>query len=587
MTNGSMAAPASPNLRRSPRSSSARLRGNDKLWMYVRWLAVSTWCLPRLLDHPAWQSPVVFIGACGLGYCGLLHVFASRGRSFSHSVTLYTDALLVMLLCSVSGGLQSDAFPYFHAVTLAAAIRFGFRDSLIVAGISTLAIVGLVLLFPASANSPSDPLSSIAYLVLSAGLGSLFSRESQPQPLLSVSPPNASDRLLALSHTLASPDVDTILQQLADELLRQFPCRGTSLLLLAPHRRHAGRVAAAGQLTIPPAHELNAALATGLLHDALEQGTVLLDTPSLIHARLPLSPRMHEWVDHNILIVRLMTQEPIGCIILTDKHSVEGFTHEDVQLLTAVASHAVLAIAKALEFAQMRANKAEHQGLLRGLILAQEEERKQMVEEWHSRLGEKLFQVIRDFRACQELMTQRVPEGKERMDRLAGELDIMAALVRDFANEIHPSVLDDFGFVEALREYVATLRAQEPFAVTLETDDATAPLPNEAELTLFRITQEAVRNIRQHAQAKNVNIAFVHEQSGVSLMIKDDGQGFNPTQPQQGHYGLLYMKERAEACGGEFHVRSSRGHGTEIRVEFPSTVPPHNERNPPRPPTSS
>jgi signal transduction histidine kinase len=52
-------------------------------------------------------------------------------------------------------------------------------------------------------------------------------------------------------------------------------------------------------------------------------------------------------------------------------------------------------------------------------------------------------------------------------------------------------------------------------------------------------------------------------------MIKDDGQGFNPEQPPQGRYGLLYMRERAEACGGTFRVVSARGQGTEVRVDFP------------------
>lgn len=485
---------------------------------------------------------------------------------------LFTDPLLVALLCSVSGGLHSDAFPYFYGVTLAAAIRFGFREGILVAGISSLSVVSLFLFHPSSARSLSEPLSSISYLVLIAGLSSLLTREGQQQPQPTVSPTNANNRLLLLYQSLASLDVDIILQQLADELVRQMPCRGVSVLLLEPHRQRADRVAAAGRLIIPSATELNAALHSGLLHDALEQGVVLLDSPSQIRARLPLSPRMQEWADHNMLIIRLMTQEPVGCLVLTDNLSGGGFTHEDIQLLTAVAQHAALALAKASESEQIRATEADHQGLLRALIQAQEEERKRVVDEWHAQLGEKLFQAIRDFRACQELITQRVPEGKERMDRLARELDAMAALVRHFTNEIHPSVLDDFGFVEALREYVSTLRNQEPFAVTLQTDADTTPLPNEAGLTLFRITQEAMRNIRQHAQARNVQIAFVHEQSGVSLMIKDDGQGFNLTRPQQGHYGLLYMRERAEACGGEFHVRSICGQGTEIRVQFPTSL---------------
>jgi len=130
-------------------------------------------------------------------------------------------------------------------------------------------------------------------------------------------------------------------------------------------------------------------------------------------------------------------------------------------------------------------------------------------------------------------------------------------------------VLDDFGFVAALREYVAGLREQEPFHVTVQAEEVDHQLPSEAHLTLFRITQEALRNIRQHAQARNVQIAFVQEHSGVSLMIKDDGRGFNPEQPAQGHFGLLYMRERAESCGGTFRVVSAHGQGTEVRVNFP------------------
>ena len=138
-------------------------------------------------------------------------------------MTLFTDPLLVALLCSVSGALQSDAFPYFYGVTLAAAIRFGFREGILVAGISALSTVGLFLGLPSSAGSLSEPLSSISYLALIAGLSSLLTREGQQQPQPTVSTTNASDRLLVLSQSLASLDVDTILQQLGDVLRDKFP----------------------------------------------------------------------------------------------------------------------------------------------------------------------------------------------------------------------------------------------------------------------------------------------------------------------------------------------------------------------------
>jgi signal transduction histidine kinase len=513
------------------------------------------------------------MGTVGLVYCGVFHALTSRGHPLSHKMVPFTDPLLVALLCSVSGGLQSDSYAYFYGVTLAVAARFGPQVGMLAAGMSILSTIGLFFLIPASEVTRSSFLLSLLYFVLIAGITGRLAREGKPALQLPADDHPLDNRLLALSRSLASLDLDTVLQRLADELLRQIPCRGACVIFLEHHRRRANRVAASGDLAIPPASELNAALTNGLLHDALEQGTVMLDSSLLIRTRFQSSPQMQTWALQNILIVRLHAQSPVGCLVLTDKRSVGGFVHEDIQLLTAVAEHAALAISKAWEVEQTRNTEADRRGLLRAVIRAQEEERKQVVNEWHERLGTKLFQVIRDFRACQELIHQRVPEGKERFAHLASELDLMAALVRNFTNELHPSVLDDFGFVEALREYVATLQDQEPFQVTLETDTVNSHLPNEAGLTLFRITQEAVRNIRQHAQAKNVQIAFFQEHSGVSLMIKDDGQGFNPAQPLHGHYGLLYMRERAEACGGEFYVHSIRGQGTEIRVDFPT--PPH------------
>jgi len=213
---------------------------------------------------------------------------------------------------------------------------------------------------------------------------------------------------------------------------------------------------------------------------------------------------------------------------------------------------------------------AKQRGLLHALINAQEQEHKRMAAEWQDRLGAKLFDVLQGFRSCQQLITQRVPEGTERFERLAAELDTMAAMVRNFTNELRPPVLDDFGFVAALREYVDGLGEQEPFRVTVRAEEVDRQLPSEAHVTLFRITQEAVCNIRKHAKAHHVQIAFVQEHSGVSLMIKDDGRGFNPEQSHTGHYGLIYMRERAEACGGTFRVLSARGQGTEVRVDFPT-----------------
>ena len=87
--------------------------------------------------------------------------------------------------------------------------------------------------------------------------------------------------------------------------------------------------------------------------------------------------------------------------------------------------------------------------------------------------------------------------------------------------------------------------------------------------TLFRILQEAVLNVRKHACAARIHIAFTAAADGIVLSIRDDGRGFDPATVPHGHLGLIYMRERVEACGGRLEVRGRPGTGTEIWVSVP------------------
>lgn len=374
--------------------------------------------------------------------------------------------------------------------------------------------------------------------------------------------------VVAIQQALFTLDMDRLLHQLADAVIQAVPCRGVGVLLFAPQSREVERVAVAGQIPTTRLDDFCRTLATAQpLTTALERGPAVLNSLQDIRRQFP-ALHLKEVVHKNLLIVPVQRRQLAGLLVVADTQHGTQFSAREVRLLTTAGAQAAVAIEHARTFAGVQATAAQRQELLRALMAAHERERKRVAAEWHERFGEKLFQVLRDFRACHELIVQRVPEGKERFEKLAGEVDAMAALVRSFTNELHPPVLDDFGFVAALREYVARLREQERFRVTVHADDVNSPLPTEANLGLFRILQEAVLNIRKHARANNVQIAFTQEHSGVSLMIKDDGQGFNPDRLPQG-YGLLYMRERAEACGGTLRVVSARGQGTEVRVDLP------------------
>jgi len=209
--------------------------------------------------------------------------------------------------------------------------------------------------------------------------------------------------------------------------------------------------------------------------------------------------------------------------------------------------------------------------LLWQLIEVQEEERKRIAGEIHDRMGSRFFEFYYGVRQCQEILGDRDPETGAALARLVEGARDCASEIRDLINELRPSVLDDFGFVEALKEHIAHLQAGGEFEVSLRLDEAISQMPSPtANIALFRAFQEAVMNARKHSSARQLWIEFTEQPKGIfRLTIRDDGIGFDPGNSPKGHYGLLYMKERIEACGGKLRIHSTPGDGTEIQVVVP------------------
>jgi signal transduction histidine kinase len=485
-------------------------------------------------------------------------------------VLLAADILLIGALCVVSGGLQSPAYVYFYGVIIAAAIRYGLTAGVGIAFGSTLLSLGLFFLSPSGNSEIGTIFMPAFYSFLLAGLCGMLSHEHQQAGRQRSAPDQSrAERLLSFHRALAPLDLDELLHRLSEELTQLVSCRGAGVLLIDPQRKRTDRIAASSRFLIPPANELNGSLTHGVLQQVLEEGIVTLSSGDQIRTQLQTTPRMQEWAQNTLVLMRLQTQYPLGCIVLADKKGGLPFDTADMQMLTLAAEDVAALIERAWELEDARIAEHSQRDSLRKIIRAQEQERKREVEEWHVPLGDKLFQVIKDFRACQELVGQRLPELKERVAYLAAELDTVAAMGRNVSNELQPSLLVDADLMESLRDYIAGIQEQEPFTVTLQASPQLPRFSRETSLALFRIVQEALRNIRQHAQAQNVHIAFTQEQTGMSLMITDDGQGFDVGEALDERYGLFYMRERVAACGGALHVSSARGRGTEIRADFP------------------
>lgn len=216
------------------------------------------------------------------------------------------------------------------------------------------------------------------------------------------------------------------------------------------------------------------------------------------------------------------------------------------------------------------AERDKSQVLLRRLIGAEEEERKRLAGEIHDRLGRRFFEFYHGIGRLADVLRGREAETTSGLDRLAADARACADEIRNLANELRPSILDDFGFVEAMRESVAALEAQGEMTVRLRVELSRRITRPEVNVMLFRILQEAILNVRKHAAARAVSVELADDvQGGVRLAIRDDGRGFEPSAPPRGHLGLLTMRERAEACGARLRVRSEPGRGSEIEVVVP------------------
>ena len=147
------------------------------------------------------------------------------------------------------------------------------------------------------------------------------------------------------------------------------------------------------------------------------------------------------------------------------------------------------------------------------------------------------------------LLGDRDPRAADLLSRLAPRRK-PSRTIRAVMNDLRPTVLDDFGFIEALREYVAALQAQGGLDVTLKIDEAAKPTRPEVNVMLFACCRKpfsTFASTRRHAARRRMAGARGRR---ASLAIRDDGRGFDPHTLPRGHYGLLHMKERAEACGG-------------------------------------
>jgi len=163
----------------------------------------------------------------------------------------------------------------------------------------------------------------------------------------------------------------------------------------------------------------------------------------------------------------------------------------------------------------------------------------------------------------------RVPERIRELSDRAGDI---ASDVHRLSYELHPAKLETLGLVSAVRSVCTEVSDRFNIRVEFRHGVVAAGLPPDLALCLFRIVQEALRNVVRHSGAQTALVRLATSPNGLHLHIADRGIGFDTNRKNEG-LGLVSMQERVNLVGGRITIRSTKGHGTRIAVHVPLREP--------------
>ncbi len=208
------------------------------------------------------------------------------------------------------------------------------------------------------------------------------------------------------------------------------------------------------------------------------------------------------------------------------------------------------------------------------VLKAQESERLRIARELHDDTAQALTGLSRRLDMLASSESHLAPDTLERLDELREQTDAILAGVRRFSQDLRPPVLDDLGLLPALKWLAVALEEQDGISANIRMLGDQRRLPLDVELTLFRIAQEALNNVRKHAHASAVELTLDFRDSIISMTVADNGKGFSLPRTTSdlaalGKLGVLGMQERARLLGGSLTVESEPDEGTRIVVSAP------------------
>jgi two-component system sensor histidine kinase UhpB len=207
---------------------------------------------------------------------------------------------------------------------------------------------------------------------------------------------------------------------------------------------------------------------------------------------------------------------------------------------------------------------AERKRSGRAVLRAQEEERRRLARDLHDEVNQALTAILLRL----EALSHAAPDVSDEVSELKKLVNQAMAELLHLARQLRPTALDDHGLVPAIESQLRRFSAQTGVHAELHTTGDATGLDSDQEIVIYRVAQEALSNVAQHASAQRVELGLSANGHGVELTVRDDGRGFD-TRVDTDSLGLSGMSERARLLGGRLAVESNPGSGTALTLQVP------------------
>ncbi|NPU83850.1 MAG: GAF domain-containing sensor histidine kinase [Syntrophaceae bacterium] len=261
-----------------------------------------------------------------------------------------------------------------------------------------------------------------------------------------------------------------------------------------------------------------------------------------------------------------------GVISLVNRKTPFEFTARELHLLNQFLYIAVIALDNALMFRQIEQNHQQLRFLTEKIITIQEEERKQIAVDIHDSLAQTLASIGYKIEFCKEHI--------HHPEQLSSQLDLLTGIVknaifqsRSLMSELRPELIDTIGLMAAIRRLLDDFETKT--GIRVHSDLPTrVDVQASASICIYRVLQEALTNISKHSLATTAHVTLRKKGRSISLVVSDNGRGFDLSSgllkmASQNKLGLVFMKERVEACGGKCAIETMHNKGCRIEISVP------------------